>query len=187
MVLLDLAEVEPVCRAPPPVERRAAQRRLVPPRATTWVTRRCPSTWPSATWWRTGPATGRPGPVAVLTQLRTWGWLFNPITTYYCFDPTGSSVETDVVEVTNTPWHERTAYVLPGTGHPSGGQGGCTSPRSCRWTSPTASPSGSPATASTLAVDDLRGDELGVRRVDGAHPGARRTAGPWAGCCGDSR
>jgi hypothetical protein len=25
-------------------------------------------------------------------------------------------VESTVVEVTNTPWHERTAYVLPGTG-----------------------------------------------------------------------
>ena len=31
------------------------------------------------------------GPVAVLTQLRTWGCLFNPITTYYCFDPRGRS------------------------------------------------------------------------------------------------
>ena len=27
------------------------------------------------------------GPIGVLTQLRTWGWLFNPITTYYCWDP----------------------------------------------------------------------------------------------------
>ena len=56
------------------------------------------------------------GPVAVLTHLRTWGWLFNPITTYYCFDPQGDTLEAVVVEVTNTPWHERTAYVLPGPG-----------------------------------------------------------------------
>ncbi len=56
------------------------------------------------------------GPVALLTQVRTWGWLFNPISIYYCFAPDGEAVEATVVEVTNTPWHERIAYVLPGTG-----------------------------------------------------------------------
>ncbi len=56
------------------------------------------------------------GPIALLTQVRTWGWLFNPISVYYCFAPDGEAVETAVVEVTNTPWHERTAYVLPGVG-----------------------------------------------------------------------
>jgi len=56
------------------------------------------------------------GPVALLTQVRTWGWLFNPISVYYCFDQEGLHVETTVAEVTNTPWHQRTAYVLPGTG-----------------------------------------------------------------------
>ena len=56
------------------------------------------------------------GPIALLAQVRTWGWLFNPISVYYCFDREGLHVETTVVEVTNTPWHQRTAYVLPGTG-----------------------------------------------------------------------
>ncbi len=56
------------------------------------------------------------GPVALLTQVRTWGWLFNPISVYYCFTPDGAEVETTVVEVTNTPWHERTTYVLPAPG-----------------------------------------------------------------------
>lgn len=56
------------------------------------------------------------GPIALLTQVRTWGWLFNPISIYYCFDADGHSVERTVVEVTNTPWHERIAYVLPGPG-----------------------------------------------------------------------
>lgn len=56
------------------------------------------------------------GPIALLTQVRTWGWLFNPISVYYCFAPDGEEVEATVVEVTNTPWHERTSYVLPGTG-----------------------------------------------------------------------
>jgi hypothetical protein len=56
------------------------------------------------------------GPIALLTQVRTWGWLFNPISIYYCFDRGGHSVTQTVVEVTNTPWHERIAYVLPGSG-----------------------------------------------------------------------
>jgi hypothetical protein len=56
------------------------------------------------------------GRICLLTQVRTWGWLFNPISVYYCFDEAGSSVVHTVVEVTNTPWHERTAYVLPGVG-----------------------------------------------------------------------
>ncbi len=56
------------------------------------------------------------GPISLLTQVRTWGWLFNPISVYYCFAQDGITVESTVVEVTNTPWHERTAYVLPGTG-----------------------------------------------------------------------
>jgi uncharacterized protein len=56
------------------------------------------------------------GRICLLTQVRTWGWLFNPISVYYCFDEAGSSVTHTVVEVTNTPWHERVAYVLPGVG-----------------------------------------------------------------------
>ena len=53
-----------------------------------------------------------PGPVRVLTQLRTMGWLFNPLTTYYCFEPDGIRLRTVVLEITNTPWHERHWYVL---------------------------------------------------------------------------
>jgi DUF1365 family protein len=56
------------------------------------------------------------GPIALLTHVRTWGWLFNPITVYYCYDRSGDTVETAVVEVTNTPWHQRTQYVLGGSG-----------------------------------------------------------------------
>ena len=57
------------------------------------------------------------GPVAVLAHPRTFGWVFNPISLYYCFDATGSDVEALVCEVTNTPWHERHTYVVgePGT------------------------------------------------------------------------
>lgn len=56
------------------------------------------------------------GPISLLTQVRTWGWLFNPISVYYCFTPDGEAVEATLVEVTNTPWHERTSYVLTGCG-----------------------------------------------------------------------
>lgn len=54
------------------------------------------------------------GPVAVLAQPRTWGWLFNPISVYFCFDAEGRALDAVVAEVTNTPWHERYAYVLDG-------------------------------------------------------------------------
>jgi hypothetical protein len=60
-------------------------------------------------------ATGhRPtGPIRMLAHLRTWGWSFNPIAFYFAFTPDGAAVDTLVAEVTNTPWHERHAYVLP--------------------------------------------------------------------------
>lgn len=59
-------------------------------------------------------ATGsRPGgPVLLLTQLRTAGVQFNPISVYYCYGSSGEAVEAAVLEVTNTPWHERHAYVV---------------------------------------------------------------------------
>ena len=68
------------------------------------------------------------GPVRMLTQLRTWGWLFNPLTVYWCYRPAGAEnrrrvddhgrtdddLELDVVvlEVSNTPWKERHHYVI---------------------------------------------------------------------------
>ncbi len=52
------------------------------------------------------------GPVAILANLRTWGWLFNPITLYFCAPGEGRAVEALVAEVENTPWHERHAYVV---------------------------------------------------------------------------
>lgn len=56
------------------------------------------------------------GPVRMLTLLRTWGHCFNPVTFYYCYDAAGSSIETVVAEITNTPWGDRHAYVLPVAG-----------------------------------------------------------------------
>lgn len=52
------------------------------------------------------------GPVALLAHLRTWGWLFNPISLYFCYDEEGEQVQALVAEVQNTPWHERCSYVV---------------------------------------------------------------------------
>ena len=106
-------------------------------------------------------ATGdRPeGPISVLSQLRTWGWLFNPITTYYCYDATGTAVTSIVVEVTNTPWHERTAYVLDGTGTHRVAKGMHVSPFLPMGLTHRFS-LGTPGDRLTLAVDDFDGDDL---------------------------
>lgn len=61
-----------------------------------------------------GAETGRrpAGAIRMLTNLRYFGFIINPITTYYCFDEQERLVSV-VAEVTNTPWRERHAYVLP--------------------------------------------------------------------------
>ena len=53
------------------------------------------------------------GPIRLLTQLRSFGHYFNPVSFYYCLDGPGEHVEAVVAEVTNTPWGERHSYVLP--------------------------------------------------------------------------
>jgi uncharacterized protein len=54
-----------------------------------------------------------PGPIRLLTHLRYFGYCFNPVSFYYCFDSDGSTLHSIVAEITNTPWRERHAYVLP--------------------------------------------------------------------------
>jgi uncharacterized protein len=51
------------------------------------------------------------GPIRLLTQLRTLGHCFNPVSFYYCFTP-AERLDAVVAEVTSTPWGERHAYVL---------------------------------------------------------------------------
>ena len=55
------------------------------------------------------------GPIRLLTQLRTFGHCFNPVSFYYCFTAQ-ERLDAVVAEVTNTPWGERHAYVLGRTG-----------------------------------------------------------------------
>lgn len=60
------------------------------------------------------PALGfRPnGPVRMLTHVRAFGYVFNPVTFYYCFDARGAELQAIVAEITNTPWGERHRYVV---------------------------------------------------------------------------
>jgi len=51
------------------------------------------------------------GPIRLLTNLRYFGYIINPISCYYCFS-SGGALEVLLIEVTNTPWAERTQYVL---------------------------------------------------------------------------
>jgi Uncharacterized conserved protein len=53
------------------------------------------------------------GPIRLLTHLRYGGIVFNPVSFYYCYGEDGDTLECIVAEITNTPWHERHAYVLP--------------------------------------------------------------------------
>jgi len=52
------------------------------------------------------------GPVRLFTHLRYFGFVFNPVSFYFCYDASGEHVKTIVAEITNTPWDERHAYVL---------------------------------------------------------------------------
>lgn len=52
------------------------------------------------------------GPVRVLCHLRYWGYIFNPVCFYYCFDEKGENLTHLVAEVSNTPWLQRHQYVF---------------------------------------------------------------------------
>jgi uncharacterized protein len=54
------------------------------------------------------------GPIRLLTQLRSFGHCFNPVSFYYCIDEGSDLIDALVAEVTNTPWGQRHAYVIPG-------------------------------------------------------------------------
>jgi len=63
------------------------------------------------------------GPVRLLTHLRFAGYVFNPVSFFYCYAADGEALEAVVAEVNNTPWGERHCYVLPaatGTGTGAG-------------------------------------------------------------------
>ena len=53
------------------------------------------------------------GPVRLLTQVRSLGYAFNPLSLYYCFAADGRTLQAVVAEVSNTPWGERHVYAVP--------------------------------------------------------------------------
>lgn len=55
----------------------------------------------------------RPARVGMLTNLRYWGYIINPVTFYYGFDEQ-DNVLGILSEITNTPWDERFHYTLDG-------------------------------------------------------------------------
>ncbi len=81
---------------------------------------------------RVAEHTGRrpQGPIRLLTHLSYFGYCFNPVSFFYCYDARGDRVETIIAEVNNTPWGERHLYVL------DGGEGQEFTPRKAMHVSP---------------------------------------------------
>ena len=52
------------------------------------------------------------GRVCLLTHLRYFGFGFNPVSFYYCYDK-NEQLHSIIAEVSNTPWGERYEYVFP--------------------------------------------------------------------------
>ena len=51
------------------------------------------------------------GRVTLLTHIRMWGILMNPIAVFSCYDK-GENLQAVVLQVTNTPWGEQCMYIL---------------------------------------------------------------------------
>ena len=60
------------------------------------------------------------GPIRLLTHMRYFGYEFNPVSFYYCFDEQDEHIEYIVAEVNNTPWGEQHTYILDETINHSG-------------------------------------------------------------------
>lgn len=52
------------------------------------------------------------GPVRLLTQVRSFGYLFNPVSFFFCFDNRLNELKQVIAQVQNTPWGERHRYVI---------------------------------------------------------------------------
>jgi uncharacterized protein len=51
------------------------------------------------------------GAICLLTNLRYFGYLINPVSFYYCFESDNKTLQAIVTHITNTPWGEDYAYV----------------------------------------------------------------------------
>ncbi len=126
-----------------------------------------------------GERTGRrpEGPVAVLANLRTWGWLFNPVSLYFCADPGDLMPGTRGRSAPWWPtWRTRRGTIV--TPMWSARRGCTASPRSsmchrfCPRASTTALRYAAPGERLTVGLDALVGD----RRLFGATLSLRRRA-----------
>lgn len=52
------------------------------------------------------------GPICMLTHLRYFGYCFNPVSFYYCWNEHDDALDFVVAEVGNTPWGESHPYVV---------------------------------------------------------------------------
>lgn len=111
MVYLDLAELDKVFSGRwfwstrrPAFARFARQDHLGDPQVPLDVAVR--DLVQSQTGWRPS------GAIRLLTHLRYFGYVMNPVSFYYCFSPDGLRLEAIVADVANTPWDERHRYVL---------------------------------------------------------------------------
>lgn len=55
------------------------------------------------------------GRIALLTNLRYFGFGFNPVSFYFCYD-SADALQAIVAEVNNTPWGEQHCYLVPVNG-----------------------------------------------------------------------
>lgn len=51
------------------------------------------------------------GPIRMLTHVRFLGFVFNPVTFYFCFDKS-NQLQAIMAEIENTPWGERFCYAM---------------------------------------------------------------------------
>lgn len=61
------------------------------------------------------------GPIRLLTHPRYFGYCFNPVSFFYCFDEADDKLDAIVADVSNTPWKERHPYVLDAREAAAGG------------------------------------------------------------------
>ena len=64
------------------------------------------------------------GPIRLLTHCRYFGFGFNPVSFYYCYDRNDTHVDNIIAEVNNTPWGEQYCYVLTEADNVGNQQGG---------------------------------------------------------------
>lgn len=52
------------------------------------------------------------GPIRMLANINMFGYCFNPVVFYYCFNEQDTALEYVVAEVNNTPWGEKYSYII---------------------------------------------------------------------------